>query len=80
MADNLTRWGYDAEVRRHHDNLARALDEASRVAASLTGSLERGDQELASEARRLAAAAVDVVQYAGALSAARQLVFTVEES
>jgi signal transduction histidine kinase len=77
--DDLTRRGYDAEVRRHRENLARALDEARRTVESLSAQLHAGGGDLASETRRLLAAAGDAVQTAGALSAAEQLSFTVDQ-
>jgi hypothetical protein len=79
MTGSLTRRGYDNELRRHRENLAKALDEVRWVLQSIQGQLDGGGNEVTSETRRLLAVAGDAAQTAGALSAANQLIFTVEE-
>ncbi len=78
MADDLTRRGYDAEMRRHRENLVRFLDEARRTLDSLSNRLHSGSSDMTSDTRHLLAVVGDVVQAAGQLSAASQLSFTVE--
>ena len=72
--DDLARRGYEGELRRHRENLQRALSEVRFVLESLerqSGSAAG----LTSEARQLLAAAGDAAQEAAALSAADQLSF-----
>jgi hypothetical protein len=76
--DELTRRGYDAEMRRHRENLTRALNEVRDVLDSIQRQVDGGGNAMTSETRRLLAAAGDAVQAAGALSAADQLSFTVD--
>lgn len=76
---DLTRRGWDAETRRHRDNLARALDSVRRAADSVSARLHSGDDNLADEARRLLSDAGDVAQAAAALDAANQLRFALGE-
>jgi uncharacterized protein involved in exopolysaccharide biosynthesis len=78
MTDHLTQRGYAAEVARHRNNLARALNEAHRSANSLSARLGSDEPQLAGEARQLLAYAGDVAQAAAALEAATQLSFTVD--
>lgn len=73
--DDITRRGWEAETRRHRENLARALDEVQRVAANLSARVAAGETGLADEARRLGAPAVEAAQSAAAVDAADQLSF-----
>ena len=76
--DELTRRSYDAELRRHRENLTRALNEVRDVLDSIESQIDGGENAVTSETRRLLAAAGDALQAAGALSAADQLDFTVD--
>lgn len=76
---DLTRRGYDAELRRHRENLARALDGVRRGAETVSNRLHSGDDEMSGDARRLLADASDVAQFAAALEAASQLSFMLGE-
>lgn len=78
MTDELTRRGYDAELRRHRENLVRAVRDARYALDQVDSQLNSGSNELTGDTRRLLAAAGEAVQNAGMLSAANQLVFTVE--
>ncbi len=80
MADHLTRRGWDAETRRHRDNLTRALDSVRQATDRLSNRLHSGEDQLAGEARQLVVDALDVAQSAAALEAAGQLSFVLEEN
>lgn len=78
--DDLTRRGYDAEMRRHRENLNRALGAVVRAADSLSRRLDAGDDRMDGDARRLLTDAGNVAQAAAALEAASLLSFTLDDN
>jgi hypothetical protein len=83
MADQLPahfiRRGWDSEIRRHRDELSRAITATARSLDELRNNLGRGEEPGSHAARQLVIDASEVAQRVAALAALDQVSFALPD-